>query len=363
MKKAGKKLMVSAFVLMVAMSLAVTSTYAWFTMSSTPSVEGYDVNVTSQDGLLVSATYNTTDTFKGVLPFADIKAANPSEFGDGGSVEPKKLGQVTSINGVSDFSVTTGVEKVTDDIDTLYIEYDLYFMSTAKMAVYLNDAGNTVTSVDAAAQGAQYPTYFKTSTANYFGSHNELTSGTVLNNAVGLAAQNAVRYSFQQMTVAEIPVEVSKFTWYPNPEKGIWKGTGFIPSNLTETTQAGTFAQNFAYVYYNYFDQTFELDSNVTEYYKADAHAAWLAASDAYSRNYYKGDEGNYIAKDRVVLLQTGADAFNGYYTAHVVVRMWLEGWDGDCANAILQDKITSNLQFCGVKIDGVQTSEDPRNP
>ncbi|MDD4003360.1 MAG: hypothetical protein PHE12_04110, partial [Clostridia bacterium] len=53
MKRASRKIIVSVVVLVIALSLAITSTYAWFTMSSDPVVEGFDINVTTSNGLLI----------------------------------------------------------------------------------------------------------------------------------------------------------------------------------------------------------------------------------------------------------------------------------------------------------------------
>ena len=56
MKATTKKLIAATFVLVVAIALAASSTYAWFAMSTTTDVRQFDVNVTAGDNLLIAVT-------------------------------------------------------------------------------------------------------------------------------------------------------------------------------------------------------------------------------------------------------------------------------------------------------------------
>jgi len=54
----------------------------------------------------------------------------------------------------------------------------------------------------------------------------------------------------------------------------------------------------------------------------------------------------------KVVALQKGAIVDDEqYYYGKAIINIWLEGWDADCFNAILQDKIKIQLRFRGAKI------------
>jgi hypothetical protein len=54
----------------------------------------------------------------------------------------------------------------------------------------------------------------------------------------------------------------------------------------------------------------------------------------------------------KIVALQKGAVVDDKqYYYGKATINIWLEGWDADCFNAILQDKIKIQLRFRGAKI------------
>jgi len=54
MKNANRRLLISLAALVIAIALAATTTFAWFTMDTTPEVNDIDLVVTTQDGLYIS---------------------------------------------------------------------------------------------------------------------------------------------------------------------------------------------------------------------------------------------------------------------------------------------------------------------
>ncbi|MDD4315772.1 MAG: hypothetical protein PHC84_01275, partial [Clostridia bacterium] len=156
MKTATKKLLISVMILAVAVSLAATSTFAWFTMNNEPEVQGFDVNVTTQDGLYISLTPATgTDpadvttglagTFKSYVTADEIVAAmlayNDAAFADEGVL--KALSHATTANG-NTFAVPANI--ITAAGDTTHYTFRLYFFSNNEYQVALKASESSVTS-------------------------------------------------------------------------------------------------------------------------------------------------------------------------------------------------------------------------
>ena len=55
MRSANKRMLISFLALVIALMFFTTTTYAWFAMSATPSVEHFNIHVTTQDSLYISA--------------------------------------------------------------------------------------------------------------------------------------------------------------------------------------------------------------------------------------------------------------------------------------------------------------------
>jgi hypothetical protein len=58
MKQLKTKVLLSAFVLIFALVATIGSTFAWFTVATTVNVETMQLNVQSQDSLLIRMAYN-----------------------------------------------------------------------------------------------------------------------------------------------------------------------------------------------------------------------------------------------------------------------------------------------------------------
>lgn len=133
MKKLNKRLLGSVFALVIALALATTSTFAWFTMNTTPTVEGFNLNVTAQDGIYISVSKvgETNADYKASISEEEILAV----IG-----ENVVLDAVTSENGTTFSKLNSGTATANTD----YAEFQLNFYSTSQYNVKLNSA--TVTS-------------------------------------------------------------------------------------------------------------------------------------------------------------------------------------------------------------------------
>ncbi len=126
MKKLNKRLMGSVFALVIALALATTSTFAWFTMNTTPTVEGFNLNVTAQDGLYISVSEvgGTNGDYKTSVSADEVLAVIGENL---------KLDAVTSADG----STFTKLGSAPATANTDYAEFQLNFYSTSAYTVKL----------------------------------------------------------------------------------------------------------------------------------------------------------------------------------------------------------------------------------
>lgn len=333
MKKATKKLLISAMILVVAVSLAATSTFAWFTMNNEPQVEGFDVNVTTLDGLYISLSpegaadpsataKGQPGTFKSYVTadevLAAIKAYNSGVFTEGGSgVNLLDLTHATTADGATfsqnDFATTS------DDTTTHYT-FRLYFYSNSNYKVQLNvtdvyeegvQQGSIVSSEAAPDQlpiKAWKEIALNTGTSGFYA--HELGDATDDNNiAIGTdivaAAKDAARISFNDGTTVNF--------WDPNPTTG-----------YTDNIEG-----NIAWDYYKFVSNEAETVFTIAQTNSLIFTGTPLTQS-----------------TDLVTLTEEG-NGYNGYLD----ISIWLEGWDANCFNSILKDKLTIALQFIGENI------------
>ena len=309
MKKAGKKLIISVFVLVVALSLAVTSTFAWFTMSTTPKVESFNVNVTTANGLMVSLN-GDAGSYRSKITSTEIQALLTTNY------PSFELDACTSENGKSFFEMDG-----TTDASSKMISFDLYFYSNVAQTIKLKSDG--VNTVKSAKNGS--------TTTDYAKAYAEIAAGTYGDDQVLIAegadlvalAANAARISF----VDEADTAV---IWYPNPDKGFNKDVDFYSVG---TVEAPYVSKNLALDYYNQITNVGTLTA--PPYYTAKA----------FSESYVDDAADNYIITDDLITL---AYDENGGYYGTLKVNIWLEGYDGDCFDSIFDDILTIALQFQG---------------
>lgn len=305
MNKVTKKLLISVMILMVTASLAITSTYAWFTMNDTPEVAGFDLEVTTVDGLYISLS-GDDGTFKSYLTSAEITTALMASFsyGEGEGAVLKSLTHGTSSNGES-VAPISGVAGVREN-ETAYYSFRIYFRSNNKYAVSLKLAtaegeAETLKSSVTTKTESTLPKVLAWDTLS-FSNYNTAdtaeeavhTKAYTLGQAIDARAADAVRISFNGKI------------WDPN------KGVGFADDQTN----------NAAYQYYKHVSLT--------------APAFTAPAADT-------------VDAEEVLVTLTETD---GVYNGYVDVILWLEGWDGNALNSVLGDIFTTRLVFKGTLVD-----------
>jgi hypothetical protein len=296
MKATTKKLIAATFVLVVAIALAASSTYAWFAMSTTTDVRQFDVNVTAGDNLLIAVTkvgYPAPEQalFKAYIASDEIIGEEGvGQFFDTAGVaieDADKLALATADNGLA-FSLLDGVTLL--EGEGAYFAFDVHFIGSAAFDVKLNAA--TVTSALAEGVTNLFPAY---AWDNLVYNGTQITAGE----EIEAAAANAVRIAF------------GSSVYEPNADEGYGSFGG---------------ENNLAIDYYN----------NSRGLTGTDAIAA--PTEDIYT----PFDETGQVL---VTLADTDED---GLFTGEFTVMIWLEGWDADAFDSIKAQTISTILEFVG---------------
>lgn len=318
MAKSGKKLVVAIVVLVLAVALATTATFAWFTMNQSVTVGNIDMDVTSNSGgLYVSlsngadAVYSTELTSEQIK---DVILTNAGFVKDGDSWKADQklaLKDVTAKKENNALSITDEEDTVVVLTDASYAQFTIYFRATDEMEVSLdltgttgeNDAKQYNSKVESTGDAPQKPAYaWDTITADTYGTHTEIAKGA----ALVTRAANAARVGFEPSANS---VKAEPKIWNPNSDQGFYKG------NLAQ----------------DYRNKLLGTTTNVSE-----------VVGDIINRN----------ADVVLVKLVKAADA--AYYEGQITVTVWIEGTDGDCFTSILSDNLKVSLQFKGKIVEQV---------
>jgi hypothetical protein len=298
MKATTKKLIAATFVLVVAIALAASSTYAWFAMSTTTDVRQFDVNVTAGDNLLIAVTkvgHSAPEqaSFKAYIASDEIiGGSGVGEFFDTAGVaiaDANKLALATADDELA-FSLLDDVNLL--DGEGAYFAFDVHFIGSAAFDIKLNAA--TVTSALAEGETNLFPAYAWDNL--------EYNGITIAKGAeIQAAAANAVRIAF------------GSSVYEPNADEGYGSFGG---------------ANNLAIDYYNNSRGLTEDD-------------AITAPEDTYTTFDETGE---------VLVTLAGTDT-DGLFTGKFTVKIWLEGWDADAFDSIKAQTISTTLQFVGEEV------------
>ena len=311
MKKLTQKLVLSVITMALVVVALGTSTFAWFTLQNTATLEEFGGQVTSGEGIEVSLgdfsgtqSISTSSSWVTVITSTQIQNRLSEMYVDG--TNPLKFTDVTSPNGkdiyLKDGSTEAGA------LSGKYVQFNLYFRSNTAKTITLTDAsfGNTAAidwPVDVAFKGA-----------NNNASSDELASGSTIK----VAARQAARVSVFGSTGATYELSESLGT---TPSTVLYNSNA-APSASYGTTKFGAAAYAIA-------------KGNPV------AYAAQTIAPT------FTTSTGNTID---LVTLAAPAGEFAGltpgYFYGQVTVRVWIEGWDADAFDALFKTNLFVDLKF-----------------
>lgn len=196
MNKTTKKVFLSVFTLIIAIALAVSTTYAWFAISTEPEIRQFEVNVTAGENLLVAVTKVGEGAplaqaeYKSYIGTNEIvgEAGEFFDFENNSFSISGKLTTATSSNAL-------GFEKLEGNLlsgEGAYFAFDLHFIGSEPFIIRLHEE-SSVNSI-MPEEDNLFPAYVWEDVAGF-------TFGNVTLGAEGSQiiahAKNAVRIAFR----------------------------------------------------------------------------------------------------------------------------------------------------------------------
>lgn len=311
MKQISRKLFISAFLVVIFAFVLGTTTYAWFTLGNTATVSAFDAQVTSGEGFEISLN---DENWYSTIPSSVMNAAISDSF---------RFVATTTTDGVSGFqkfSSSGALTSATANAD--YLEFVIHFRSA-----YTVDSPIPVISWKTAD--------LYSATTNGVSWVSDVDSFTINDNGSNVIINDDTPRWFKAANAARISV-VDNAT--VSPEASV---VFELPASSWATVYSGNVCG---------------IQGDLSDLSGTDNHG------DAGSVNYYyekKGGLPNPTGIENVNLAETvtaGLDANpivtmervgeEAYYTGSVTIRIWIEGWDPDCFNAIFTDLLMIELGF-----------------
>lgn len=333
--KASKKLIGASVALVAALAVSVGTTYAWFTTNQKVTVSNISATVTTGDSNLEVRLMTLTNGDGKI--YADY--ADESSWGYSldlsGVYDDVVLDHATSKNEDNGSSLLGKDFKAAKAGS--YIEIPLALRTPAK-------SNNDVTIV--LSTSSKVESDGNTDAQNIRGwkaDEGYGNGGIALGEKIAAKAQDAMRLAFIPFTTEvneDSASQTSEFTatmedsvgvWEPNATSGFTgKGTktGNVLSHDVELYLAGK---------YNAETDTMASDSTIDSYYDTETYGTYDAVTPGTST---------------IVTIAGNSDV--QYCYSFVLVKIWVEGTDGDCLNNIFGDTIQITLGF---EIQGAQNN------
>lgn len=266
-----------------------TVTFAWFTLTNVTTIYPFEVDISTIDGIEIALGDETySDEW-----FTDIPISSVLEYlEDLGYDSLFRLKHVTSPDGVTFKNLENKI--FSDGVTGGYLEFKLRFRSlVGGQSIYITP--NTDFSSN---------TIIWSSDATF---HN--SKGLLINagDKVNYYVANAMRMSF---------VSSENVIVYERPESN------------ENTAQGSTPQVQGAVEYYNakHGLNPISIDGVVL----ADTITSFVGAP--------------------AIVTLPAENPIDRYYQASITIRIWIEGWDSDCIDALLRKNITIALQFSNIK-------------
>lgn len=329
MKNANRRLLISLAALVIAIALAATTTFAWFTMDTTPEVNDIVLGVTTQDGLYIS----DDDGLGSSKTFVQVGEGTKN-------MKAVKLNSTTMENAfikLKDGTVDTS--EAAEDTD--YFMTTVYISSASNYSVHLQSVEITINNAasldavyawrDITAADINLDTWTEEAAAIFEKAQEGLTIGQTLEGDeviipvdTKLPAQFANIKNSLRIGFAIDGTMVKVF----NPANGEgWEAYGF----------------NAAHDYFNYKNHT-TLGSDWT----TDIYSSTIM----FDQNDLPESETDLtgLTEDNMIVDSLGeiiADS-GGWRRIAIDIYIWVEGTDVDCFNALLATDFQVDLVFAG---------------
>lgn len=317
-RKRRKILLALIMILFVGIVLTA-STYAWFTANRTVSVEAIDVQVSTSQGLQISAD---AANWKSIVTNADLTGASWTGVLNQLPTSPNTASPVSTIGTVTNGLM--GMYKGTIDTGTVNGQPANVLISTA--SVETNGTSGDFVAFDLFFQSSQAQTVYLTSNSSVVAKG---TSTGIQNAArVAFIKEGSVAYGASAADAQALRGEISKWIWEPNYDVHTAAAVANA-LNVYGTTVGQTGGSKLAYKGVKApiaKANNIPLNSTDSNYF-ADVTTVGSLASGIPSSTYLNAfDVAEGVTKVRVYI--------------------WIEGQDVDCEDRASGGQMTVNLQF-----------------
>ena len=293
-KNLTKKLFLSILTLAFAVVSLGASTYAWFTMSEDADVQAFTADVKAGEGIEVAVTrendHSAAQWYTGLVPTSVVQAAAVPENFVFDAVTSKD-DDATIVERVGDTEITEG-----------YIKFYIHIKAAQGGKIKLDGI-----TLDSKAKGADVEAW--TADAAYA---LDGTRSVVVNDKVLYEVENAARVSIKAAGTTTIYEKQEVLATGDKVTDGV--------STYVAGNQKGQQVENGAFAYYNA-KMAEDLDI-------ADAYAYTTAELEDLSTNNKLLKE---VAQGEVLTIE---------------VKVWIEGWDAECLNAIFAQTLSVAFSF-----------------
>lgn len=361
MQKLTRKLFISIFTAVFALVTLGATTFAWFTLTTTVSIEEFQAEITSGTGIEVSLD---GVRFSSYISTSEIvtRIKNKNFGGPQGSIV---LDAVTTATGYDQFKVLVIPEKENPDDEVVpelrdvegekWIFFELYFRTPYQSDTqetwvymltesYITSDGFTWIS-DATFDDAMYddggtPTVHKLNegdTKEIFACNSlRMSFLTHQVDTTKIGGLDPIGEATETVVIYELDPDIEP----SNP----WDGNNRLDSELKPYGSIDYYRVKSGVANYDLLEIFSDEEGQQLEGLLPDGvlNSSHLVEKSALS--------GDMTGKYAIVKLDT-PDTNKRYYYGVVKVQMWIEGWDPDCYNAIMAADLKIGLSFGGSNV------------
>lgn len=310
-----KRLYISLITLTLVFMIFGTVTYAWISMASVNTLDGMSLTATSGNELLIS--------IDGIHYDRDLPSIVLDEL-----LNDVHLTDVTSTDGITFHR--GGLNPNEDAVSNRdYVSFELWLQTDQpEHAVFLVDNVNQYVSFDTTMSGTYVVSQGVTWKADYTFANGPLLSDVVKkNDEYTYFASNAIRISIIEIKDINNSLDTRESSELRN----------FI-YDPSENEQRG---YGVSFGAFSYFLASSQLDISLPDTLQnVSYHLSTFDPADPFQSI----DDESMIA----ILQPTNVLSPDGkiYYRGKIVINVWIEGWDADAFNSILNDQIKIQLKF-----------------
>lgn len=332
-----KKIILSLIAIVLTIITLGTTTYAWFTVATAVQVEGFNLNIKSFEGLdialLVSPNkevygegYTGSEVelldpdksfmlWKNTITKSDvIDAYNYNAGSTPRNFDDVSLDALTSTNGTQFYKATKTGKVNTNPVNSGWFELTIYFRTSNSTNLYLKNSVLESTAVTTKVNGTDVtvkPSDALRISVETFGAST---------NGFKIAANSLVMYEpyAEEQSAASLSIAQD------------------ITNNVALQYFHNKMKNNSEYQS----DWNYNPDETYDESKPEKDHAIRMTDAYTYEQYEFGGD------KEFSNVSDNNNRVSEGYYYAKSVIRFWIEGWDKDAFDIILNKEITINLQF-----------------